>query len=69
MRYDVITPANNEQAFIHNVLESVCARTHTPAQWTDVIADPTDGTDALAKRYAIDFAWIQLVYKSPVEFI
>lgn len=61
MRYVLITPARNEEAFIARTLESVVAQTRLPERWVIVDDGSTDNTAEIAARYAEKFPWIVLV--------
>ena len=59
--YVLITPARNEEAFIELTIKSVIAQTVRPAKWVIVSDGSTDRTDDIVKRYASEYAWIELV--------
>src|SRR5262245_22614166 len=61
MKYVLITPARNEQAFIEKTLASVCSQTLLPERWVIVDDGSTDRTAEIVKRYAERFPWIELV--------
>src|SRR5438552_8663273 len=60
-RYVLITPARNEAAFIELTIRSVVAQTVKPLKWVIVSDGSTDGTDDIAKNYAAENSWIELV--------
>jgi len=60
-QYVLITPARNEAAFIELTLKSVAAQTVLPLKWVIVSDGSTDGTDELARKYAAQYGWIELV--------
>jgi glycosyltransferase involved in cell wall biosynthesis len=65
MRYVLITPAHNEEAFIEKTLDSMSAQTLLPEQWIIVDDGSSDRTAEIIQRYARRFSWIQLVQRPP----
>lgn len=63
MNYVLITPARNEEALIHKVLDSVTAQTQPPLKWVIVDDGSTDRTAEMVKSYAARFPWIELVQR------
>ena len=61
MKYALVTPAKNEEAFIERTLASVVAQTIKPVQWIIVSDGSTDSTDDIVRRYAKDYSFIQLL--------
>jgi glycosyltransferase involved in cell wall biosynthesis len=61
MKYVLITPACNEEAFIAKTLESVAAQTHLPERWIIVDDASTDRTADIVRNYAARLPWIELV--------
>lgn len=61
LTYVLVTPARNEVTFIELALKSVVAQTVKPARWVIVSDGSTDGTDDVVKKYADQYAWIELV--------
>lgn len=59
--YVLITPARNEATFIELTIKSVIAQSVLPLKWVIVSDGSTDGTDEIARRYAGDYEWIELV--------
>ncbi|HTS59740.1 MAG TPA: glycosyltransferase family A protein [Terriglobales bacterium] len=59
--YVLITPARNEAQFIELTLRSVVAQTVLPLKWVIVINNSTDDTEAIVRKYATDYSWIELV--------
>src|ERR1700739_3547026 len=51
LRYVLITPARNEEAFLENTILSVVAQTTTPLKWVIVSDGSTDRTDDIVKSY------------------
>ena len=61
MKYVLITPARNEQAFIKRTLDSVVAQTILPERWVIVDDGSTDRTAEIVESYAKRYPWIELV--------
>jgi glycosyltransferase involved in cell wall biosynthesis/rhamnogalacturonyl hydrolase YesR len=61
LKYVLITPARNEEAYIGQTIESVIAQTVRPSVWVIVSDGSTDRTDEIVKQYAKDHKWIELV--------
>lgn len=61
MKYVLITPAHNEEAFIEKTLASMVAQTALPARWVIVDDGSTDGTAEIVQNYVHRFPWIELV--------
>ena len=64
MRYVLITPARNEEAYIEKTLRSVVSQTAIPEQWVIVDDGSTDSTALLVKNYLRDYPWIELVQRT-----
>ena len=60
MKYVLITPAHNEEAFIEKTLESMVAQTLLPERWVIVDDGSTDRTAQIVEGYASRFPWIEL---------
>jgi glycosyltransferase involved in cell wall biosynthesis len=61
MKYVLITPARNEQAFIAKTLDSVIAQTILPERWIIVDDGSSDRTAEIVENYAKKFPWIRFV--------
>lgn len=61
LRYVLVTPARNEEAFIGNTIRSVIAQSVRPLRWVIVSDGSTDGTDDIVRSYAAENPWIELV--------
>jgi biofilm PGA synthesis N-glycosyltransferase PgaC len=61
MKYVLITPAHNEEAFIEKTLASMVAQTVLPERWVIVDDGSTDRTAKIVERYAARCPWIDLV--------
>ena len=57
----LITPAHNEEAFLEKTIQSVVYQTVRPVRWVIVNDGSTDGTAAIATRYAARHHWIDVV--------
>ena len=60
MKYVIITPAHNEEAYIRFTLDSVVAQTVKPTQWVIVDDGSTDRTRDIVQYYANQFGWIKI---------
>jgi glycosyltransferase involved in cell wall biosynthesis len=63
MKYYVIIPAHNEEAFMGITLQSLAAQTVLPAKAVVVNDNSTDRTAEIVQYYASQHAWISLVNK------
>lgn len=61
MKYALITPARNEEAFIRKTLDSVVNQTVLPERWVIVDDSSTDHTAEIVGEYAKRYPWIELV--------
>lgn len=61
MKYVLITPARNEEAFIKRTLDSMIAQTVLPERWVIVDDGSTDCTVGIVKSYIGRYPWIKLV--------
>ncbi|HUA38737.1 MAG TPA: glycosyltransferase family 2 protein [Candidatus Sulfopaludibacter sp.] len=61
MKYVLVTPARNEQAFIAKTLDSMTAQTLLPERWVIVDDGSTDRTADIIEPYARRCPWIELV--------
>src|SRR6266481_148171 len=64
MRYVLITPARNEEAYIEKTLRSVVSQTVVPEQWVIVDDASTDSTAELVENYVREHPWIELVRRT-----
>lgn len=65
MKYVLITPAHNEEAFIDKTLASMVAQTVLPERWVIVDDGSSDRTAEIIQRYVRRFSWIRLVQRPP----
>ncbi|MFP9115266.1 glycosyltransferase family 2 protein [Flavobacterium sp. RHBU_3] len=63
MKYYVIIPAHNEEAFMGVTLDSLAAQTVLPAKAVVVNDNSTDRTGEIVSQYAAQYPWISLVNK------
>jgi glycosyltransferase involved in cell wall biosynthesis len=61
MKYVLITPAHNEEAFIEKTLASMVAQTMLPERWVIVDDGSSDRTAEIVCRYVRQYHWIELV--------
>ena len=61
MKYVLITPAHNEEAFIQKTLDSVVAQTLLPERWVIVDDGSTDRTAEIVDSYEKQYPWIELI--------
>jgi glycosyltransferase involved in cell wall biosynthesis len=66
MKYVLITPAHNEEAFIEKTLASMVAQTRLPERWVIVDDGSTDRTAQIVEGYASRHQWIEL-FRRPVR--
>ena len=60
MKYVLITPAHNEEAFIERTLASMVAQTRLPERWVIVDDGSTDRTAQIVEGYSSRYQWIEL---------
>jgi glycosyltransferase involved in cell wall biosynthesis len=61
MKYVLITPAHNEEAFIEKTLACMVAQTMLPERWVIVDDGSTDRTAEIVRNYMRCHPWIELV--------
>jgi len=61
VKYVLITPAHNEEAFIEKTLGSMVAQTMLPERWVIVDDGSTDRTAEIVRHYMRRYPWIELV--------
>ena len=61
MKYIIITPANNEEKYIHYTLDSVVKQTLLPEKWIIVNDGSTDNTRNIVESYTKKYSWIRLI--------
>src|ERR1700690_2253411 len=65
LRYVLITPARNEEAFIEKTIVSVINQTVLPVKWVIVDDASSDKTAEIIGRYLPDHPWIEMVQMPP----
>lgn len=63
MRYYIVIPAHNEEAFIALTLESLAAQTVLPERVVVVNDNSTDKTHAIVDGFSVRYPWISIVEK------
>jgi biofilm PGA synthesis N-glycosyltransferase PgaC len=61
LKYVLVTPARNEEAFIRLTIESVISQTVLPERWVIVSDGSTDRTDEIVKDYLPQHPWMKLL--------
>jgi glycosyltransferase involved in cell wall biosynthesis len=61
LKYVLITPARNEQAFLEATIIAVLHQTIRPLLWVIVSDGSTDRTEEIVRRYSTKNPWIELI--------
>jgi poly-beta-1,6-N-acetyl-D-glucosamine synthase len=61
LRYLLITPARNEEAFLELMIESVIAQSARPERWLIVSDGSKDRTEEIVERHSAHHPWIELL--------
>jgi glycosyltransferase involved in cell wall biosynthesis len=61
MKYALITPAHNEEAFIEKTLDAIITQTVLPERWVIVDDGSIDRTAEIVESYTERHPWIELV--------
>ena len=61
VKYVLITPARNEEAFIEKTIESAAKQTILPLKWVIVNDGSTDDTGNKVRRFLGKYPWIELI--------
>jgi len=61
LKYVLITPARNEEAYIEKTIRSVILQTVLPKKWIIVSDGSIDRTDEIVKQYMAENIWIELL--------
>ncbi len=60
LKYSLVTPARNEEAYKENTILTVVAQTEFPTNWIIVSDGSNDRTDAIVQSYVKKHSWITL---------
>jgi len=58
LKYVIVSPARNEEAFIEKTIESVAKQTVLPLKWVIVNDGSTDDTGNIVRRFLGKYPWI-----------
>jgi len=61
IKFIIISPARNEEAFIESTIRSVINQTIKPIEWIIVNDGSTDSTKSIIEKYTVQYPWIKLV--------
>lgn len=61
IKYVVVTPVRDEEAYVDHTIRSMLAQTILPTEWIIVDDGSQDGTAEILQRYACDHDWIRVV--------
>ena len=61
MKYVLVTPARNEEAYIRETIEAVVNQTHLPERWVIVSDGSTDRTEEIVREYEREHSFITLL--------
>lgn len=61
MKYVLVTPARNEEAYIEKTIQSVLAQTRLPERWVIVSDGSIDRTDSIVEKYQLSHSFISLL--------
>jgi glycosyltransferase involved in cell wall biosynthesis len=67
VKYVLITPVRNEEAFIGKTLDSVANQTLLPERWVIVNDGSTDKTGEILESFARKHSWVEVVSRSTVQ--
>jgi poly-beta-1,6-N-acetyl-D-glucosamine synthase len=67
IKYALISPARNEEAYIKKTLDSVIAQTLLPQRWIIVDDGSTDNTGTIVREYAARHDFIELITRNGDE--
>src|SRR6266566_5271105 len=63
MKYVLISPARNEEAFIEKTLASMVVQTVLPERWIIVDDGSTDKTADVVAKYVSLYPWVELIHR------
>ncbi len=61
IKYIIISPVRNEEAFVESTINSVCNQTIKPVEWIIVNDGSTDSTKEIIIPYTLKHQWIKLI--------
>ena len=61
LKYALVTPARNEEAYIERTIHSVIGQTRRPEKWVIVSDGSVDRTEEIVQNYARKHPWIELL--------
>jgi len=61
MKYVLVTPARNEEAYIEKTIQSVLSQTLLPEKWIIISDGSTDRTDLIVEKYKEEHVFISLL--------
>jgi poly-beta-1,6-N-acetyl-D-glucosamine synthase len=61
IKYIIISPVRNEEAFIESTIKSVCYQSVKPEEWIIVNDGSTDSTREIIEKYIHQYHWIKLI--------
>jgi len=61
VKFAIITPARNEEAYIEKTIQSVISQTVLPEKWVIVSDGSTDHTDEIVQSYLVTNPWIEFI--------
>jgi poly-beta-1,6-N-acetyl-D-glucosamine synthase len=64
IKYVIITPARDEEAYLRKTIESILAQTILPAEWVIVNDGSTDKTGEIIDEYAAQYPWLKGVHRT-----
>jgi poly-beta-1,6-N-acetyl-D-glucosamine synthase len=69
LRYVVISPAKDEEAYLEKTIESIIAQTVKPIRWVIVDDGSHDRTAEIASSYAARYPWISIerIHRDPAR--
>ena len=63
MRYVVITPVRDEEAYLASTIQCVAAQTIRPTEWVIVNDGSKDKTAKIIDEYAMRYPWIRTIHR------
>jgi glycosyltransferase involved in cell wall biosynthesis len=61
IKYVLITPARNEEAYIEKTIQSVISQTVLPEKWVIISDGSTDRTDEIVQKHIYKYSWMELI--------